>query len=471
MPMRNRSILRNTSYLGVSTLASYLLLFGSTILIARLLGPDSFGKVSVAQMAGVCICILTDGMKLYGVRSIARAENEIHLVDVKGHFFMLCRAAIIILLLATVVIMMLPVDADYRLLLLTMIGSSMLMAALYVDWIFQGREMMGYIAVANVLRYLLYVVILIVCLSLDRNIYWVGISTLIATLVSCAYLLANVQKTGFSLFKRPLNHSSSFQGGGLGEHFILGLTTLRNQIFYAPTTIIFGMTGHNVEAGIYNAGFKLAFFLSSLGNVYMQSMFPRVCAYCATDRGRLKELIGRSTRLILFLALPVGVGVTMLSGDIVQLVFGESFAAAAGVLSVLIWAVLIMLTSYNFSTVLIGFGRQDLFIKVIAGIALLNILLTSLLLDLIGTDVVWLSLAAEGIVLLLLIVSCKKLYNVSGRWEVMIPAIGSILMGITLYSLKNTLLLLSIIAGIAVYTLFVIYIARISPRELLKLEN
>jgi hypothetical protein len=72
---------------------------------------------------------------------------------------------------------------------------------------------------------------------------------------------------------------------------------------------------------------------------------------------------------------------------------------------------------------------------------------------------------------LLLIVSCKKLYNVSGRWEVMIPAIGSILMGITLYSLKNTLLPLSIIAGIAVYTLFVIYIARISPRELLKLES
>lgn len=470
MKLKNKSILKNTSYLGASTLASYLLLFGSTVLIARLMGPDSFGKVNVAQMVGVCICILTDGMKLYGVRSIARAENEGSAVDVAGHFRRLCKVATLILLVATVVIMMLPIDADYRLLLITMTASSMLMAALYVDWVFQGREMMGYIAIANLLRYLLYVVIVIGCLYLDHNVRWVGISTLIATMVSSAYLLVNVKKTGFLLFKRSDVQTPSFQAGGYGEHLILGLTTLRNQIFYAPATIIFGMTGHNAEAGIYNAGFKLAFFLGSLGNVYMQSMFPRVCGFCATDHDRLKELIGRSTRLILFLALPVGVGVTMLSSNIVQLVFGAKFVDAAGVLAVLTWAVLIMLTSYNFSTVLIGFGRQDLFIKVVAGVAVINIALTSLFLGAAGTGVVWFSLVAEAVVLLLLVRSCGKLFNVSGRWEIITPIIGSILMGITIYGIRNVFLPLAILLGIVVYMIFIVFVAKISPRELLRLE-
>jgi len=467
---QQKSILRNTSYLGLSTLASYLLLFGSTVLIARLMGPDSFGKVNVAQMAGICICILTDGMKLFGVRSIARGASDFATVDVYGYLRRLCSVAAVIFLLSSVVILMLPIDADYKILLFTMIGSSMIMAAFYVDWVFQGREMMGYVAIANLVRYLLYVVIVIVCLYLDRNVRWVGISTLIATITASLYLMLNVKKTGYSLYRSQGVELLPIRARGYGEYIVLGLTTLRNQIFYAPTTVIFGMTGHNAEAGIYNAGFKLAFFLGSLGNVYMQSIFPRVCGYCATDRERLKILIGRSTRLLLFLALPVGVGVTMLSSNIVQLVFGDKFVDSAGVLAVLTWAVLIMLTSYNFSTVLIGFGRQDLFIKVVAGVAIVNLALTILFLGATGTGVVWFSLVAETTVLLLLVGISRQLFNIRGRWDIITPVIGSILMGITIYGIRNVFLPLSILLGMAVYMFFIFYIARISPRELLRLE-
>jgi O-antigen/teichoic acid export membrane protein len=470
---QKNSILKNTSYLGLSTIASYLLLFSSTVAIARFMGPENFGKVNVAQIVGICICILTDGMKMYGVRAIARGGNDAS-ASIAEHFRLIVRVAVVTLVIASLVIALLPIDNDYRILLFTMVCSSMVMAALYVDWIFQGREMMGVIAIANFMRYLVYVVLVLCFLAVDRNVRWVGVATLLATLAASTYLLFNVSRTGIPLasLMRPTKPSvpGKLDVRRFGEQFTLGLTSLRNQVFFAPATMLLGILGHHAEAGYYNAGFKLAFFLGSMGNVYMQSFFPRVCSYCAGDSQRLNRFINRSTRLLVYVALPVGVGITLLADKIVILVFGAGYASAGNTFRILTWAVLVMLVSYNFSSAMIGYGRQNIFLKAIMCVLACNVAATLFFMDHLGDVVAWISLLSEIAVLSALAMICVRGFGIRVKPDIVLPFCGSLAMGGVIWWINLDNLLVNVVIGVIVYLLF-LTLSRGSLRDLIRLDD
>lgn len=471
MGHNKNTILRNTSYLGLSTLISYGLLFFSTVFIARRLGPDSFGKVSVAQIISVYLCILTDGMKLYGVREIARNRQKDVLSDIKTNFNNLTLVSLLLLLSSLFLIFLLPIEPDYKILLISTVGGSMVMASVFVDWIYQGHEMMSYVAIANFFRYLLYVLLVMVFVYMDANIKWVGIATLLASVFASLYLFLNLRKLNIKL-SFTSNISTLLNGfDAIKAQFILGMTSLRNQIFYAPVTFILGLQGLHANAGYFNAAFKISFFLGALGNVYMQSVFPRVCTYCNGSTEQLNDFVNRSTRLMTFIFIPVGFGGTLLSGKILAAIFGPEYQAGEEIFKVLIWSILIMLMTYNFSSVLIGYNRQDLFIKIILTVSAFNVLADVVLMKFLkGTGAAWISLVSEVAVLITLAVSCQRLFNVRVRWNVAAPAAGSLLMYGTLLWLNIGNLFACIALGMSIYLVFMHVIVGVSFRELLRVE-
>jgi O-antigen/teichoic acid export membrane protein len=472
MGQNKNTILKNTSYLGLSTLISYGLLFFSTVFIARRLGPDNFGKVSVAQIISVYLCILTDGMKLFGVREIAKNRQNDVLSEIKTNFNNITLISILLLLSSIFLILLLSIDPDYKILLASTIGGSMVMASVFVDWIYQGHEKMSYVAIANFIKYMLYVSLVMVFLYFNANIKWIGIATLLASVLASLYLFLSLRKLNIKLAFTS-NISTLLNGfEGIKAQFVLGMTSLRNQIFYAPVTFILGLQGLHANAGYFNAAFKISFFLGALGNVYMQSVFPRVCTYCNSSGDQLNDFINRSTRLLVFIFLPVGLGGTLLSGKILAAIFGPEYQASEEILKVLIWSILIMLMTYNFSSVLIGYNRQDLFIRIILTVSILNLLADVFLMKFLkGNGAAWISLASEAAVLITLALSCKKLFNVKVKWDVATPAAGSLLMYAVLSWLNIGNLFINIVLGICIYMVFIHFIAGISFRELLRVEQ
>ncbi len=471
MGHNKNTILKNTSYLGLSTLISYGLLFFSTVFIARRLGPDSFGKISVAQIICIYLSILTDGMKLYGVREIARNRQQDVLSEIKKNFNNLTLVSLLLFLSSIFMIVLLPIEPDYKMLLVSTIGGSMVMASVFVDWIYQGHEMMSYVAVANLVRYILYVLLVILFIYKNANIMWIGIATLLASIIASMYLFLSLRKLNIKLAFTSNISALLNDFGGIKDQLILGMTSLRNQIFYAPVTFILGLQGLHANAGYFNAAFKISFFLGALGNVYMQSVFPRVCNYCNGSAEQLNNFVNRSTRLLMFILIPVGFGGTLLSGKILAAIFGPEYQAGEDILKVLIWSILIMLMTYNFSSVLIGHNRQDLFIKIILTVSALNLLADVVLMKFLkGNGAAWISLASEIAVLIALALSCQRLFNVRVKWNVTAPVAGSILMYVVLWWFNIGNLIATIGLGICIYLIFMYLIAGISFRQLLRVE-
>lgn len=471
MARKNNTILRNTSYLGLSTLVSYGLLFFSTVFIARRLGPDSFGMVSFAQILGIYLCLLTDGMKLFGVREIARKGQKDVQNGIQKNFNNLLLVSVLLLLVSAFLLLIYPIESDYKILLISTVFGSMVMASVYVDWIFQGHEMMFFVAVANFLRYSIYVAMVVLFVYMEPSIKWVGIATLLSSVIASGYLFFNLKKVDIGLSFNIRISGLLSDLGTVKTQFVLGMTSLRNQVFYAPVTFILGLQGCHAAAGHFNAAFKVSFFLGALGNVYMQSVFPRVCSYCGNGTEQLNVFVNRSTRLLVYVLLPIGFGGTLLAGKLIALIFGPEYQTAAEIFKVLIWSILVMLMTYNFSAILIGHNRQDLFIKIILAVSVFNVLANMLLLKYFsGGAAAWVSLVSEILALFALAGCCRKLFKVTVRWNIVVPMAGSLLMSGILLALDIDNLFGSILTGALVYLVFIQLFSEISFRELLRLE-
>lgn len=120
---------------------------------------------------------------------------------------------------------------------------------------------------------------------------------------------------------------------------LVGFSAIYNRI---DVIIITKFLGYE-QTGLYSAAYKffdlLNFFPASVSHV----LFPLFAMLMAGKQLTLvRENIEKYLRVMIFAALPVAVGGTLLSKNLISLVAGEQFASSAEVLSILIWAVCIL---------------------------------------------------------------------------------------------------------------------------------
>jgi len=434
------------------------------------LEPDDFGRINLAQTIGLYVALLTDGMKLYGVREIAQNrhraqavvdENLQHILSVSFLEFVVCVAVLSIL----------PISLDFKLLLVAFVLSSLIMAAFFTDWIYQGHEVMRIVALGNLGRYIFYVLLVIPLLAADANIRWVGAASLGGAILAAVVMVKKLHLIGIRI-KLGVDIKGALRLDRLKTPFILGLTSLRNQLFYTPVTVILSLHALHAEVGIFNAAFKLAFFIGSLGNVFIQSIFPRISSHCANDPEALQILLDKSMRLLNFFLIPIGFGGVFLAERLVVLIFGEQYLASSFLFGVVLWAVIIMLLSYNYSSVLIGHDRQDIFIFVLLTALSINIFANIIAIyyyKAIGAAFV--ALSSEAIVLFALSRYCKKLFGININNHIIIPTAGSVFMITVLYIIAIDNLIPNIVLGAGAYIFFLRFLARINIIDIIKVDS
>ena len=467
--IKKESVMRNASYLGLSNIFSYGLLFFSTVYIARILMPADFGKINFAQTLAIYVSFLTDGMKIYGVREIAK-NKEISQLVIDKNLLNIHSASIIQFIAFFAFILLLPIDMDYKVLLITFALSSFIMASFFTDWIYQGYEVMRVVAIGNLIRYFSYVVLILLFFAYDANIKWVGIATLLGAIIASFPLVSRLPKINVK-FRLHCNVRGLFNKNTLKVPIILGLSCIRNQLFYTPVTIILGLQAFHADVGIFNAAFKLAFFIGSLGNVYVLSIFPRVSSLCVGSVATLSLFINNSMRFLNYILVPIGFGGVYLSGEIVSLVFGEAYILSSHLFGIILWAIIIMLWSYNYSSVLIGFNRQDIFSKILVIALICNLAANFFLINLFGsTGGAVTALLSEIIVLFCFMMYCKRLFGLRVNFHLLSPVAGSVFMISVLWILGADYLVANVIIGIIAYLGFMQFFTKMKVKDVLNIE-
>jgi O-antigen/teichoic acid export membrane protein len=126
----------------------------------------------------------------------------------------------------------------------------------------------------------------------------------------------------------------------------LGIASVMISIYFRIDAVLLVELSGAHEAGIYAVAYRFLDPLIMLPATVMATFFPVLSAVYSTDRARARRLVQRCAELVFVITLPIFVGTLALSDQIVGLLFGPDYARSAGVLAVLMAA----LVSIGFGT-------------------------------------------------------------------------------------------------------------------------
>jgi O-antigen/teichoic acid export membrane protein len=111
------------------------------------------------------------------------------------------------------------------------------------------------------------------------------------------------------------------------------------------------------EVGEYSAAYKFINFASAFVFLYGTNLLP-ILSRCRGNPVELRNVAEKSLRFTLLLVLPLAVGGMVVGQDLVNLIYGDRFSAAARALQILIWVIPLVGCRVVFRNTLLSHGYQ-----------------------------------------------------------------------------------------------------------------
>jgi O-antigen/teichoic acid export membrane protein len=364
-------IIKNTLSLLCSGVISQIFGFVAVIYLARVLGPDSFGKINFAMAFLAFLSLLANlGMPLWGTKEIAADQSKTSSITAKivSLRVVLSVAGFIVLIGIS---LLLHKSSDINALLL-LYGLGLFPMALCLDWVFQGIEKMEIIGIGRIVAALANIGLILLLVRGPQQLLWIPVINALAGLLGAILLLIvfQRQKGGFALrFDRQACRMI------IRQSLPLGISMILIQIIYYLDTILLGFMRSKAEVGLYNAAYKIVLFAIMTGAFYFDAIFPVLANYYKTSHSAIQKLLSYSARLVAGLAIPMGIAGTLLARPALQLFYGSRYEEGTVALQILIWVAVLIYFNMIYARAMWACNQQKAYVKIVAGQALLNVVL------------------------------------------------------------------------------------------------
>ena len=178
------------------------------------------------------------------------------------------------------------------------------------------------------------------------------------------------------------------------------------------------------QVGLYSAAYKVTNLLEAFPLMMMGTIYPLMSRYATADLGQLRELYKKSVFYLGLVALPMGLGITLLAPVIIQVLFGANFIAADRGLMVLVWSTVFLCLALSGGNLLICLGKERISLVLNALGVGLNIMLNLLLIPMMGFVGAALATAATYLFILIGISLAAPLVLASARAETVLAKVG-----------------------------------------------
>ena len=347
---------------------------------ARMLQPEGIGVVNFQNsIIGYIVLLTSLGIPLYAVREIAKCRSNIELrnqttVEIIFLSFILCVFGYLIVFF----IGLLVPRVQEELTLFYILSSSILFTAIGVQWFYQGIEDFLFITIRGlIIRFLCAISLFIFVKDKDDLLVYglVVIGTTVGNnLINFIHLHKYIR---LSLIKwKKLNITRHIKPA-----LRIFMLTVITSIYVQLNTIMLGFMIDDRAVGIFTAGNKLTQILVSMVTSLGTVMLPR-CSHLIGE-GKFDEfngIIRKSYHFMMFMAIPLTVGIILLARPITLSFCGKDYFDA---ISVVIYTapviVFIGLTNIIGVQVLYPYGKENMVIISTLVAAGLNVLLNLLL--------------------------------------------------------------------------------------------
>lgn len=364
--------------------------------LARILGPQSYGYLEfVIAIIFFFTLVVDSGLGSYGAREIAKDSDGYSYLATQITFvrFLLACVAFAILTLLTILLNQ-PQEIK---LLLFLFSLTLFALPTLIQWVFQGQDMMSFVALASIIRWTTFSVGVIIFVRSSDQLLNIPVIEGMAILLTGVFLFgALVFNFGIPRYRIDLRQSYSI----FRQAFPIGASELVWAIKVYSGTILLGFVIGGSELGWYGAANRIVISLHAFVWLYFYNLLPSISRTSQEPIGALHRLLRISIQITAWAAIFVGVFGTAFASTGIQILYGPQYEEAADAFRVLIWLLPLALLSGNFRYTLIGYSKQTLeFVSAFLG-ALVNIILNLILIRIYGfLGAAWALVISEAVIL------------------------------------------------------------------------
>ena len=327
-----RRLLGNVAILGTGEFIAQFANFGFVVLIARAFGPEILGHYSFSMaVTAMAVVFVSFGTVQLLVRSIGR--DPVHGGELLRVLFPVQLVLAVIAWIAIVSAGAMSRLSPYEVALLAAIAGYQILIRLTTILLTEakGRQQMNPVAFvrAGTPILILLATSLFVWLNFGPKVVF-SIMPVFA-LVFAIFAARTAIRLGGPL-RRPWNMREFINA--LKEtppYFaIMLLTTAYERL----GVIILGFFASRTVVGEFAAGERIVAALGVLVGVFTTAALPALSSLAGSDKKRMIQVADRLVRMAWLIGLPVATVISLFSTEIIDLVFGDSYAGSAAVLAI-----------------------------------------------------------------------------------------------------------------------------------------
>lgn len=368
-------IFENTGFLLAGKAGTKLISLIIVIYIARYLGEAGYGKYTfVFAFVSFFTLISEMGTHHILVREISRSQ-EIAKKLLGNAILISIVLSLIALFLAIFTINIMNYSEETEKLVL--IASVGLFFGLFSNYgiMYEVNLNMKYPVFFGLLSRLFLLVSVILLISYDMGIAWIVVLTVFSDALPNLLMMISSRNVILPEFRYDINLCKFI----LKESLPLAMATLFIVVYYRIDVVMLSMLKGDADVGIYSAAYRLTDALTFIPATIMVSLFPLMSRYHKESKDKLIFSYLKSFKFLFIIALPLAVGVTLISDKIIIMMYGDQFENSIQLLQILIWSTAIVFINYPLTQLLISTNKQKIFATSTAICAVLNVILNLIL--------------------------------------------------------------------------------------------
>lgn len=330
-------VIRNSFWTGIQPLLLNLISLFAIGYIADALGQDDYGKFVFAfAFVAIFMSSAQGGLRAITVREIASGQEESELfIGSMLTLRMLLAGLSYIILVFIVNILGYPSSTRS---IVYLAGATILLnaVALTLFDIFQAYEKMKYVAYSNFVSGAILTVLSVAVIYTGHGLIALTMSYVFGSLVlSFVAMFFYVRR--FSWPKIVLNGNVMLRSLRKAfPFFLIGLVAVLNgKIGF----VILSKLSGDAATGLYGAASNLTDRLNIIPDSIATAVFPAMASLYESSRREVGYLFEKFFRYLILVGMPIGVGTTVLSEEILRLIYRDKYLVAWPTLSILAWTV------------------------------------------------------------------------------------------------------------------------------------
>jgi O-antigen/teichoic acid export membrane protein len=423
----------------------------SLAILTRYLGPDDYGRFTLALMYMQLFGVLADvGLYTTVVREISKRPERTE--ELAGNALTLrLLLSIVVICLASAISLLLPYAPDVRV-AIVLAGGPLLFGMLTSSLVtvLQAQLRMGRAVVGDVLGRAFTLALTVLVATLDLGFYAVmgaAAGGAAATLVVTYLLTRRITLVRFRVEPavwRPLLLAS----------IPLGLALAINEIYFRADALIISLYEPYDQVGLYTLAYRILEFTLMLGTIFLTTVFPVLSEAVDRDEPRALRTIQTSTDVFVLLGAPLVVGGLVLAAPLIELVGGSDFEDASVPLRILLFAGALSWINAVFGFALIAKERQASALWLNVTALVFNLGLNFILVPRYGiVAAAAVTVASEVLILAGSYFLMRRHFDFFPRPQTLLPAVtAALVMGGVLWVLRDGPVALLVPLGAVLYT-------------------